>query len=66
MWNAMREANEELRTGAGDGGRLFRIGQQKKGIFGRREDGQGVPIEYARGLAEWPSREGWEHDWKRG
>ncbi|OAP59375.1 hypothetical protein AYL99_06673 [Fonsecaea erecta] len=67
QYNAMRDANEELRVGAGDGGRLFRKAQMKTGVWGiggpatgtsgasgpgGRAKG-GVPIEYARGLVEW-------------
>ena len=42
-----------MRTGAGDGGRLFRKAQMKTGIWSIPERGGGVPIEYARGLVEW-------------
>lgn len=41
-------------------GRLYRNAMQKFGIW------KGVPIEYARAQTEWPSREGWNHEWKRG
>ncbi len=51
QYNAMRDANEELRIAAGDGGRLFRKAQMKQGVWGIGR--QGVPIEYARGLVEW-------------
>ena len=40
-------------------GRLYRIAMEKKGIW------QGIPIEYARAQTEFPSREGWNHEWKR-
>ncbi|EXJ67803.1 uncharacterized protein A1O5_09149 [Cladophialophora psammophila CBS 110553] len=65
QYNAMRDANEELRVGASDGGRLFRKAQMKTGIWGIGGSGVGgasgsggrakggVPIEYARGLVEW-------------
>ena len=61
QYNAMRDANEELRVGAGDGGRLFRKAQMKTGVWGlggSQGSGPGgkkggVPIEYARGLVEW-------------
>jgi hypothetical protein len=61
----MRDANEELRVGAGDGGRLFRKAMMKNGIWGvggshvgggdggSGKRAGGVPIEYARGLVEW-------------
>jgi hypothetical protein len=54
----MRDANEELRTGGGDGGRLFRKAQMKVGVWGIGGSSSGsrkggVPIEYARGLVEW-------------
>ncbi|MCJ1371344.1 hypothetical protein MMC20_002559 [Loxospora ochrophaea] len=61
QYNAMRAACEELRTGVGDGGRLFRQAVVKKGIFSA-----GVPVEYARAQVEGPSRDGWDHGWKRG
>ena len=62
QYNAMRDANEELRVGAGDGGRLFRKAQMKTGVWGvggshvgggSAKGRGGVPIEYARGLVEW-------------
>lgn len=77
----MAAANEELRMGAGDGGRLFRKGQMKTGIWSIPERGGGVPIEYARGLVEWIGSTGmggvaaegsvgkeatvWDSQWKR-
>ncbi|KAL2008053.1 hypothetical protein VTN00DRAFT_8035 [Thermoascus crustaceus] len=60
MWQAMRAACEELRTGIGDGGKLFRKSMNKKGVFTDL-----VPIEYGRMQTEGPSAEGWNHDWKR-
>ena len=80
QYNAMHAANEELRVGAGDGGRLFRKAQMKTGIWSIPERGGGVPIEYARGLVEWMGSTGglgsggsglgakakiWDSDWKR-
>ncbi|RAH87193.1 hypothetical protein BO86DRAFT_385175 [Aspergillus japonicus CBS 114.51] len=59
QWHAMRAACEELRTGAGDGGKLFRKSMIKTGIFKDL-----FPIEYARLQTEGPSREGWNHEWK--
>ncbi|RMD40516.1 hypothetical protein DV735_g4606, partial [Chaetothyriales sp. CBS 134920] len=55
QYNAMRAACEELRTGVGDGGRLFRRAMMKTGVWSipERGEGHGVPIEYSRGLAEW-------------
>lgn len=56
---------EALRTldgpGMTNGGRLYRVALEKKGIFGPG----GVPIEYARPLVDTPGREPWNHDWKR-
>ncbi|KAI4136056.1 MAG: hypothetical protein LQ347_000106 [Umbilicaria vellea] len=60
QYNAMRDACEELRVGVGDGGRLFRQAMSKKGIFS-----QGIPVEYARGQVDGPSRDGWNHEWTR-
>ncbi|PGH17799.1 hypothetical protein AJ79_00940 [Helicocarpus griseus UAMH5409] len=60
QWNSMRDACEELRTGAGDGGKLFRISMNKKGVFTDQ-----IPIEYGRMQTEGPSAEGWNYDWKR-
>ena len=42
----MRAACEELRVGAGDGGRLFRKSMIKKGLW---KNGY-VPIEYGKGV----------------
>ena len=53
MYQGMFEACEELRTGVGDGGRLFRKAMMKTGLWSIPERGGGVPIEYARGLVEW-------------
>ncbi|EEH44266.1 uncharacterized protein PADG_00555 [Paracoccidioides brasiliensis Pb18] len=60
QWNSMRDACEELRTGVGDEGRLFRISMNKKGVFTDQ-----IPIEYGRMQTEGPSKEGWNYDWKR-
>jgi len=60
QWQSMRAACEELRTSAGDGGKLFRISMNKKGVFR-----DGVPIEYGRLQTEGPSRDGWNYEWKR-
>ncbi|OJJ51495.1 hypothetical protein ASPZODRAFT_55674 [Penicilliopsis zonata CBS 506.65] len=60
QWQAMSAACEELRTGAGDGGRLFRLSMNKKGVFRDM-----FPIEYGRLQTETPSKEGWNHAWKR-
>ncbi|KIX03302.1 uncharacterized protein Z518_06854 [Rhinocladiella mackenziei CBS 650.93] len=80
QYNAMNAANEELRIGVGDGGRLFRKAQMKTGIWSIPERGGGVPIEYARGLVEWMGSTGglgsggtglgakakiWDYGWKR-
>lgn len=65
----MRAACEELRVGAGDGGRLYRQAMTKKGVFGglKAEKGQegGVPLEYARAQTDGPPREGWNAGWTR-
>ena len=65
----MRDACEELRVGAGDGGRLFRQAMVKKGIYGglQAERGRegGVPIEYTRAQTDGPGRKGWDHGWRR-
>ncbi|EAW09612.1 mitochondrial 54S ribosomal protein mL40 [Aspergillus clavatus NRRL 1] len=60
QWQAMNAACEELRTGAGDGGKLFRISMNKRGVFRDL-----FPIEYGRMQTESPSKEGWNHEWKR-
>ncbi|KAJ9619112.1 hypothetical protein H2204_012759 [Knufia peltigerae] len=80
QYNAMREANEELRVGAGDGGRLFRKAQMKTGVWSIPERGGGVPIEYARSLVDYMGSTGglgsggtglgakakvWDSEWKR-
>ena len=50
QFNAMRAACEELRVGAGDGGRLFRKSMIKRGLF---KHGY-IPAEYGRGAGgEW-------------
>lgn len=56
----MRSACEELRTGVGDGGKLFRLAMIKTGVFTR-----GPPIEYGRLQTESPSREGWNYEYVR-
>ncbi|KAK2767845.1 hypothetical protein FQN54_004006 [Arachnomyces sp. PD_36] len=60
QWQSMNMACEELRTGAGDGGKLFRIAMTKTGVFR-----DGFPIEYGKLQTEGPSKEGWNHEWKR-
>ncbi|OJJ39166.1 hypothetical protein ASPWEDRAFT_36893 [Aspergillus wentii DTO 134E9] len=60
QYQAMSAACEELRTAAGDGGRLFRKSMNKKGVYTDL-----VPIEYGRLQTEGPSKEGWNHEWKR-
>ena len=66
----MRAACEELRIGAGDGGRLFRQAMTKKGIYGGRDAvaegrGGGVPLEYARSQTWGPGRIAWNSEWMR-
>jgi len=75
QFQAMHAANEELRTGVGDGGKLFRRAMMKTGTWSIPERGGGVPIEYARPLAEWVGSTGglgagskariWDEGWKR-
>lgn len=72
-YNAMRAACEELRLGVGDGGRLYRQAVTRKGIFGGPKmearglvGNGGIPIEYARGQTEGPSKDGWDEGWRRG
>ncbi|PLB33693.1 mitochondrial 54S ribosomal protein mL40 [Aspergillus candidus] len=60
QWHAMNAACEELRTGAGDGGRLFRKSMNKRGVFRDM-----FPIEYGRLQTETPAQEGWNHGWVR-
>ncbi|KAE8353324.1 hypothetical protein BDV28DRAFT_133393 [Aspergillus coremiiformis] len=60
QWQAMNAACEELRTGAGDGGKLFRKSMNKRAVFTDL-----FPIEYGRLQTEGPSQEGWNHEWKR-
>ncbi|KAJ5722591.1 hypothetical protein N7488_000626 [Penicillium malachiteum] len=60
QYQSMQAACEELRTGAGDGGKLFRKSMNKKGIFNDM-----FPIEYGRMQTDYPPAEGWNHDWKR-
>lgn len=70
----MRAAMEELRLGVGDGGRLYRQAVTRKGIYGGLKVEQmrgivgngGIPLEYARGQTEGPSKKGWDHEWTRG
>lgn len=65
----MRDACEELRIGAGDGGRLFRKAMMKTGVFGAKY----VPMEYSRGLVDYVGTvDGlgkecriWDSGWKR-
>ncbi|KAL2868301.1 mitochondrial 54S ribosomal protein mL40 [Aspergillus lucknowensis] len=59
QWQAMNAACEELRTGAGDGGKLFRKSMIKTGVFRDM-----FPIEYGRLQTEGPG-EGWNHEWTR-
>ncbi|KAJ5095468.1 hypothetical protein NUU61_004824 [Penicillium alfredii] len=60
QYQSMQSACEELRTGAGDGGKLFRVSMNKKGVFTDL-----FPIEYGRLQTESPSAEGWNHEWTR-
>ncbi|KAL5357808.1 hypothetical protein BJX96DRAFT_145256 [Aspergillus floccosus] len=60
QWQSMQAACEELRTGAGDGGRLFRKSMIKTGVFRDL-----FPIEYGRLQTENPPKDGWNHEWKR-
>jgi large subunit ribosomal protein L40 len=62
----MKDACEALRLLGDDGvvggentGRLYRTAMEKKGMW------DGVPIEYARLLTDWPSRRGWNAEWTR-
>ncbi|KAM5435255.1 hypothetical protein MferCBS31731_006397 [Microsporum ferrugineum] len=59
QWASMKAACEELRTGVGDGGKLFRTSMNKKGVFS-----DGIPIEYGRLQTESPSKDGWDYSWK--
>jgi large subunit ribosomal protein L40 len=66
MYQSMQAANEELRTMdegklGKDAGRLFRIAQEKKGVFKHG----GVPIEYARWQTDTPGKQAWNHNWTR-
>ena len=45
----MRDASEELRVGAGDGGRLLRKAMMKTGVWSHG----GIPVEYSRGIMDW-------------
>ncbi|KAJ5918888.1 Ribosomal protein L28/L40 mitochondrial [Penicillium verhagenii] len=60
QYQSMQAACEELRTGAGDGGKLFRKSMNKKGIFNDM-----FPIEYGRMQTDYPPAEGWNHEWKK-
>ncbi|KAJ5539856.1 hypothetical protein N7513_008188 [Penicillium frequentans] len=53
QYQSMQAACEELRTGAGDGGRLFRKSMNKKGIFNDM-----FPIEYGRMQTDYPLLKG--------
>jgi large subunit ribosomal protein L40 len=65
MHQSMHSACEELRLTSGPGtreeGYLYRVSQEKKGMYGK----YAVPIEYARFQTETPARVAWDHDWKR-
>ncbi|KAK1989931.1 hypothetical protein LX36DRAFT_593724 [Colletotrichum falcatum] len=65
LHSSMHAANEELRRTAGPGTRdegwLYRVAQEKKGVYGPGA----VPIEYARHQSETPARQAWNHEWKR-
>lgn len=52
--------------GGTEEGKLFRRAMEKKGIWSLDDGKVGVPIEYARLQTEWPSHQGWNHEWKRG
>jgi len=66
----LRGGRNEVGGGGKEVGRLYRLAMLKEGIWGKAgRDGRivgGVPIEYARPLVEYPSREGWNHGWRRG
>jgi large subunit ribosomal protein L40 len=62
----MSDACEALRLLGDDGvidgenaGRLYRTSMEKKGIW------DGVPLEYARLLTDWPGKNGWNGEWER-
>jgi large subunit ribosomal protein L40 len=66
QWQAMSNACEQLRILGDDGveggehtGRRYRECMTKTGIWDH------IPIEYARCITDWPSRNGWNHEWKR-
>ncbi|KAK2006856.1 hypothetical protein LZ32DRAFT_543073 [Colletotrichum eremochloae] len=65
LHHSIHAANEELRRTAGPGTReegwLYRVSQEKKGVYGPGA----IPIEYARHQAEFPARQAWNHEWKR-
>ncbi|KAF1983681.1 hypothetical protein K402DRAFT_337988, partial [Aulographum hederae CBS 113979] len=56
--------------GGRDVGRLYRTAMMKRGVWARPGDrGRvvgGFPIEYGRAQMDFPSRNGWNHEWKRG
>ncbi|KYK54483.1 hypothetical protein DCS_06441 [Drechmeria coniospora] len=65
MHAGMFNACEELRKTVGPEGRgegyLYRVAMEKKGVYGLN----GVPIEYARFQTDTPSKEPWNHEWKK-
>lgn len=61
MHNAMEELGTISSPDGKDVGRLYRIANEKKGVYGPN----GVPIEYARAQVETPAREAWDHSWTR-
>lgn len=61
MYNACEALRLLDGPGNANGGRLYRVAMEKKGIF---RPG-GVPIEYARHQTETPGREVWNHGWTR-
>lgn len=80
QYNAMRAACEELRVGAGDGGKLFRRAMMKTKVWSIPERGGGIPIEYARVMVDYVGSVGalgkdgegigakariWDHAWTR-
>ncbi|KAF9876653.1 ring finger domain protein [Colletotrichum karsti] len=60
MWNAHEELRKTAGPGTRDEGWLYRVAQEKKGVYGPNA----VPIEYARYQTETPARVAWNHDWK--
>ena len=75
QWNSMRDACEELRVGAGDGGLLFRKAMRKVGLWKHGA----VPMEYSRGMVDYvgsapvgsgdetemPKPRIWNYAWRR-